>query len=158
MRVVKFGKQKRKKALKRRPVSALPEQKPYSLPEHYEEVDDEAYYCDDGHLRMHIRRYQYGSRIVAFSIQLCLVAGEAARGRCVYRVDCSMPEPDLHVHEFHPGDDPNDNTGDKSIICDIPCDGTGRDFVTAKYHEYIASTYNKSYEVWGRWSHEAGTD
>lgn len=62
-----------------------------------------------------------------------------------------MPEPDLHRHVLHPN---GDNLGDKTIIEQIPQDGTGAVFVNARYEELSVSIYDVIDSQYERWCSE----
>lgn len=95
----------------------------------------------------------YNNRTVAFTMGLYLADedDDNHRGRCLYRIDCAKPEPDLHVHEFEPGSSPSDNTGIKKKKADIPNDGTGRDFVEAEFHQCMRDLLDKAADICERW-------
>ena len=142
--MTKYGKRKRREQ-NRHIRSETPILQPYARPKRcYQTVN---WIVLGDHLRLRDESWLYNHRVAAFCLVVMHV-GADEQARCMYRIDCANPEPDIHEHICQPD---GDNVGFKRVLELIPSDGTGRDLVNERYYEYLAATIDRAYDEYERW-------
>lgn len=98
------------------------------------------------------RKWVYRGKIVAFSISLHEIDNQEHRIACIFRYDMAINhEPNLHQHVLHPG---GDNTGDKTILLEIPAGDTGANLVNKTYYDKVQEIYTIMGDQYERWCTE----
>ena len=146
-----YGKERRRREKRDTPLPAMDPPAPYKPPDRVT-WDSKMFQAYD-RVNFIYDAAIYNNKAVAFTMGLYLSSedDDNHRGRCLYRIDCAKPEPNLHVHEFSPESSLSDNTGLKRKLADIPNDGTGRLFVEEQFHICMRKLLDNAAVICERW-------